>query len=209
MMIINELLKELSEFRPLFHNELDFQFHFAWLLKEKGYVIRPEYYIGSENGIRKYIDLVAIDEEENICYLFEFKYKTKNVREIINNEIYDLFNQGARDLGSYAVLKDVQRLESQINNNICGVKVKNGYVIFLTNDEGYKKGFKKGSLCHNYGLQDNVTLLANNPIEFILPKGKNKKDTCVRCLEEIVLKNDYLIKWDKYSKYLNMLIIEI
>ena len=38
MMIINELLKELSEFRPLFHNELDFQFHFAWLLKEKGYV---------------------------------------------------------------------------------------------------------------------------------------------------------------------------
>lgn len=208
-MKINELLKELSEFRPLFHNELDFQFHFAWLLKEKGYVIRPEHYIGSENGIRKYIDLVAIDEEKNICYLFEFKYKTRNVREVINNEIYDLFNQGARDLGSYAVLKDVQRLEGQINNNICGVKVKRGYVIFLTNDEGYKNGFKKGSLCHNYGLQDNVTLLANNPIKFILPKGKNKEDTCVRYLEEIVLKKEYLIKWDKYSKYLNMLIIEI
>ena len=109
---VDNILKELSKRRSLFHNEKDFQFEFALLMQQLGYKTRLETYVGKENGKRKYIDLVVIDEEKQECYLFEFKYKTKNKKLIINNEAYDLFNHETRDLGSYAFLKDVERIES-------------------------------------------------------------------------------------------------
>lgn len=44
--------------------------------------------------------------------LFEFKYKTIDKQVIVDNEVYDFFNHGARDLESYAFLKDVERIEN-------------------------------------------------------------------------------------------------
>ena len=180
---VKNILKELSAKRPLFHNEKDFQIEFALALQSIGFKIRLETYVGKENGKRKYIDLVAIDEETKECYLFEFKYKTINKKEVINDELYDFFNHGARDLGSYAFLKDVERIENQLNKSILGYKVKEGYAIFLTNDLGYLKGFKLNSLCYNYGLENNKIFKSNNPIKFLVPNQKEKNDTCVSHLD--------------------------
>ncbi len=208
-MDIMNILKELSIKRPLFHNEKDFQFEFALLLQQKGYKIRLETYTGKENGKRRYIDLIAIDEEKQDCYLFEFKYKTLDKQVIIDNEIYDFFNHAARDLGSYAFLKDVQRIEKLINNNVFGYKVKEGYAIFLTNDLGYLKGFKKNSLCYNYGLDEGKVFEPNNTIRFLIPNGKEKGDTCISHLDEISFKNKYKVMWKDYSKYLKQMVIKI
>ena len=203
------IIKELSAKRPLFHNEKDFQFEFALVLQSIGFKIRLETYVGKENGKRKYIDLVAIDEETKECYLFEFKYKTINKKEVINDELYDFFNHGARDLGSYAFLKDVERIENQLNKSILGYKVKEGYAIFLTNDLGYLKGFKSNSLCYNYGLENNKTFKSNSTIKFLVPDHKEKKDTCGSNLEEITFKNNYKIEWKDYSEHLKILILNI
>ncbi|MBQ9731363.1 MAG: hypothetical protein IJV94_04605 [Bacilli bacterium] len=206
---IMNILEQLSIKRPLFHNEKDFQFEFALLLNQLGYKTRLETYIGKENGKRKYIDLVAIDEEKQECYLFEFKYKTLDKQVIIDNEIYDLFNHAARDLGSYAFLKDVQRIENLINKTIFSYKVKEGYAILLTNDLGYLKGFKQNSLCYNYGLEDGKLFESNNAIKFLVPNDKEKKDTSISHLDEIIFINEYKIVWEDYSKYLKLLLIRI
>lgn len=208
-MNIANILIELSKRRPLFHNEKDFQFEFALLLQQLGYKIRLETYVGKENGKRKYIDLVAINEETQECYLFEFKYKTISKEVTINNEMYDLFNHGARDLGSYAFLKDVERIEKLVDKTIFGYKVKEGYAIFLTNDFGYLKGFKQNSLSYNYGLEEGKSFKANNTVKFLIPNEIEKKDTWVSYLNEITLKNEYKINWKDYSKYLKMLIYRI
>ena len=202
---ILETIKELSSRRPLFHNEADFQFYFAWLLKEKGYEIRLEHYAGKENNKRTYIDLVAIKEKK--CYLFEFKYKTDEITVEINNEKYEFFNHGARDLGSIAVLTDVNRLEKYMGKTIYGAQVIEGFSIFLTNDLKYLNGFKSGSLCYNYGLNDGKVFNSNEIIKFIPAENKTKEDTCVKHISEISFINTHIIKWKDYSPYLKMLII--
>lgn len=53
------------------------------------------------------------------------------------------------DLGSYVFLKDVERIERQLDKSVFGYKVKEGYAIFLINDLGYLKCFKLNSLCYN------------------------------------------------------------
>lgn len=208
MNIANSLI-ELSKRRPLFHNEKDFQFEFALLLQQLGYKIRLETYVGKENGKRKYIDLVAIDEEKQECYLFEFKYRTISKEVAINNEVYDLFNHGARDLGSYAFLKDVERIEKLVDKTIFGYKVKEGYAIFLTNDFGYTKGFKLNSLCYNYGLEEGKIFKSNNTVKFLIPNEIEKNDTWVSFLNEITLKNEYKINWKDYSEHLKQLALKI
>lgn len=205
---VNLILEKLSKIRPLFHNEADFQFYFAWALKEEGFKIRLEYYTGKENEKRKYIDLVAIDELENKCYLFEFKYKTIETEEIVFGESFEFFNHGARDLGAYAVVKDVDRLEKHIGKEVFGAKAVKGYVIFLTNDLGYYNGFKRTSLCYPYGLEEGKNFISNRRIDFNLG-GKRKENTCVSKLSEITLKNNYELHWHNYSLYLKMLVIDV
>lgn len=208
MLEIGLLLNKLSKKRELFHNEKDFQFYFTLELIEERYEIRLEKYVGQNNGKRKYIDLEAYDKKEDQWYLFEFKYKTKEEIININNEKYELFEQGARDLGCYAFLNDVSRLEEQVKKYKEENKKIKAYAIFLTNDERYLNGFKSNCLCVNYGLKDKK-VFKKGVIDFIIPDGKTKDGTCVKDLDEITLLNDYDIKWNDYSNYLKELILEI
>ena len=204
---IKEILKELSKTRPLFQNETDLQFFIALALKEKGYEIRLEYYSGKENNKRKYVDLVAVKNNE--CYIFEFKYKTKKEEITISNERFELFDHQSKGLGSYLVLKDLERTEKHMNQKFLNLKVTKGYVIFLTNDKSYKKGLRNNHLCYNYALTDNKIFIKNEPLEFNIPSNKTKAETSVKDFEEVKFKNTYQIKWETYSKYLDMLIFEI
>lgn len=52
-MDVENILKVVSNKRPLFHNEKDFQFEFALALQQLGYKIRLETYVGKENDKRK------------------------------------------------------------------------------------------------------------------------------------------------------------
>lgn len=92
-----------------------------------------------------------------------FNLNLNDKKITIDDEVYDLFNHGARDF-----LKDVQRIEKLINKTIFGYKVREGYAIFLTNDLGYTKGFKQNSLCYDYELEDGKYFKSNNNIKFLM-----------------------------------------
>lgn len=152
---ISYVLKELSEKRPLFHNERDLQFELALKIKELyNCDIRLEYYCNEIDGKRCYIDIVAIDRGNNICILFELKYKTKKFSDTLNGEVFNLKQQGARDYGCVYIHSDLQRLENLCLNKkkINGLNILKAYVVFITNDDGYQKDFGENTAFAEFAL---------------------------------------------------------
>ena len=126
---IKEILNRLSEIRPVFHSEADFQHAFAWEINKQYPTakIRLEYpeIIFDRKA---YIDIWLEIDQTN--FAIELKYKTTYLQTMVKNESFNLRNHSAHDLGRLHYLRDIERLES-ISNDVIG------YSIFLTNDEGY------------------------------------------------------------------------
>ena len=123
------ILMELAVQRPVFQNEMDFQFSFAWQIKMKfpNWNIRFEKNLTDAEDEKRRIDLWI--EGEN-TYAIELKYPPQELFHEVNNEIFKLRNQSAVDYSRYAFLKDIQRMEEVVGNN---TDVK-GYAILITND---------------------------------------------------------------------------
>ena len=199
---VYDVMKKLSAKRPLFHNERDFQFELAWLIKESYQCeIRLEYYYKTDvNGKRCYIDLIAFDN--NYCIAFELKYKTKGLSEEIDGEIYNLKEQGARDYGCVFVLSDLKRLEDLVSNNesIINRTINKGYVIFITNDTKYKeKAFRKGSIFEEFSLTQDRIIEAKHTLGFIINKAIS--ETSAKPFEGInfTYLNTYKVDWKEYN----------
>ena len=215
---INNVLQSLSKKRPLFHNERDFQFELAWQIKELyDCDIRLEYYYKTEaNGKRNYIDIIAFDNSH--CIAFELKYKTKRFYGKVEKEDYNLKYQSARDLGCAYVLSDLCRLQKLITSEsiIGGKLIDKGYVILLTNDEKYKKGFVEKTLFAKYGLINGKVIEG----DMCFPRSYNGKElsqTSAAIFKNTDLdfgKEKYIIDWADYNNrtdnsHLYKLIFEI
>ena len=167
MKTIAELMKNLSENRPIFHSEDDFKFAFGQQVIEH-FSENPDIEIRFEkpedivyvNRIgeeiepkRVYFDLI-IQIEGNLIPI-EFKYKTKKITPcIINDECFSLLDQGARDRVRFEFRKDIFRIEYLVNSQKCE-DIKKGFSIFLTNDEKYWTQKRGGNtLDANYRFAD-------------------------------------------------------
>lgn len=140
--ILNEILKSITE--P-FISEADFQFWLAWQLKTKisNAEILLEYPSDEEKS--KYYD-IAIKKGKEISFI-ELKYKTREAIISRHDINLKLKGQGARDLGNYLFLKDIERMENtSIKNNI-----KN-YCIMLTNDYLYWNPSHRSTLDEEFKL---------------------------------------------------------
>ena len=210
---VKEVLKNLSIERELFHNEKDFQFAFAWKIKQMyGYDVRFECCVPpvTDDDKRKYIDLL-IKDENNEGILFELKYKTRALKSGVympKGEVFNLKNQSARDLGAYSVFSDLSRIEHLVGQNLNGCRITKAYCIMLTNDGGYKNGFRKGSYFYHFGLEENRYIKASQPMRILLKKGKDKREW-IKDFPNIELEHDYKIEWGDYSNILFELILEV
>ena len=113
----------------------------------------------------------------------------------INNEYFDLKQQGAKDQGSYDFLKDIQRIERSIlsNNNY------RGFAIMLSNDAKYWLPSSRGDI-----LDREFRLLPGREIEGKLSWAAHASKGSIEKRESpIVLSNKYKIDWIHYSKILN------
>ena len=127
---IQDIMKSLSEKRPVFHSEADFQLAFAWEIKEHfpECEIRLEYVIPD---LGYHLDvLVWLDGQ---LVPIELKYKTLKSLFTIKTEIFSLKGHGAQDIGRYDIIKDIVRIEHIVGKLKCPI----GYTVSLTNDPSY------------------------------------------------------------------------
>ena len=123
-------MKTLSEIRPIFRSEDDFQESFEQEIQKSypDYVVTREY-TPPNIGRNIRIDLWVKDPQGGIIVI-ELKYPTIKLDVLVNNEQYNLSSHSAQDLTRYDFLKDVERNEEMIQR----YPNTSGFAIMITND---------------------------------------------------------------------------
>ena len=132
MLDMIRLMSVLSEHRPIFHSEADFQHALAWQIHETNpnWQIRPEYpFPSGKNSM--YLDIWI--PKKGIAV--ELKYCTQKLQVEYCRERFALRDQSAGPLRRYDFLKDIARLERVVKNEERPASV--GFAVFLTNDPSY------------------------------------------------------------------------
>jgi hypothetical protein len=129
---IDELMGRLARRRPVFHSEADFQHEFA--SEAKGG--HPELQVRLERPFpgraTGAIDIILRSNGSE--HAIELKYLTRTYEGKCEEEHFRLKNQGAQDVRSYDVCKDIARMES-----FCLEPGRIGSVVVLTNEPYYWK----------------------------------------------------------------------
>lgn len=94
MLNILDVIEHVKLKRRIFVSEADMQFEFAWVIKElyPNAKVRLEYC--PEFDLNMHIDILVIID--NGWIPIEFKYKTKGCVKVVDNEKYNLKNQGLK-----------------------------------------------------------------------------------------------------------------
>ena len=99
------LVSDFSKHRNIFHSESDFQLEFGMYLKKNHFEVRLE------KGFKQ-IELynkIELDIELNGCIGIELKYKTSYFKEEVEDELFELKQHGATNLGSFDAINDARR----------------------------------------------------------------------------------------------------
>ena len=195
-MDLNDIVSNLSEKRPIFHSEKDFQFALSWKIQEmyENLKIRLERPVYINNNDKKiHLDIFIIDNKSLI--LIELKYKKHEINIEWDGEKFHL-SKSAKLPSRYDFVKDISRLEKC--KEICMTEYKNflGYALFLTNERNFWRPPK------NKNVDD---------IEFRIDEGRilsgklswesNTKETKKNRKEPLNLNNSYEIHWKDYSNF--------
>ena len=189
------ILMELAVQRPVFQNEMDFQFSFAWQIKMKfpNWNIRFEKNLTDSEDEKRRIDLWI--EGEN-TYAIELKYPTQQLFHEVNNEIFKLRNQSAVDYSRYAFLKDIQRMEEVVGNN---TDVK-GYAILITNDMSIELPPTKDDVADFQFRIHEGKVINNEELDWIRKEGGQSFGDMEN---PIKLRGTYKFNWKDYSELKN------
>lgn len=148
---IIDILTALSKVRKLFWSEDDFKFEFATMIKVKfgdKVDIRLEKRYDRKNN--SYTDIVVKMGKRS--FPIELKYKTvADGYADYDGEVIQLKTHGAVDLGCYAYLKDVERLEylSKTDDSF-----ERGFAIILTNEHKYYENTDRESVYDAFKIYD-------------------------------------------------------
>lgn len=184
---ISPILETLGKLRPIFHNEADFQFCLAWEIQKQFPTseIRLEYKVPGFIG--RYTDIWIRGEKP---LAVELKYKPISVTLENKDEVFELKNHGAQDLGRYDFLKDLQRVEEIVSK----FPQTTGYAIMLTNDPSYwKKPQKQNSVDADFKIDEGRSMhgtLSWSP--------KASKGTTRGREKPLKIRGKYKIKWMPY-----------
>ena len=193
---MEKIIEKLQGKRQIFCSEADFQLEMAWVIKEmyRDAEVRLEYVPTFDD--KMHIDILVFINNEWIP--IELKYKTKKSKKAkmtdqITKESFNLKNQEAKNIGCYLYLKDIERIErikEAVKNNF-----KEGYAVFLTNDETYRNRPRKINCDYkDFSLEDERIIERGEPPKWASAK-KNKGIE-----DPIILKGIYKMEWNEFSK---------
>ena len=150
---IIQIIVSLSKVRKLFWSEDDFKFAFATQVQlkfGKAAEVRLEKRYKGEKDKNSYTDIVVRLNGKN--FPIELKYKTvKGSYADFGNEVVELMTHSAVDLGGYAYLKDINRLEYLAKND---PDFERGFAIILTNEPLYFKDTGRRSVYEAFKIYD-------------------------------------------------------
>ena len=190
---MEKIIEKLQGKRQIFCSEADFQLEMAWVIKEMYHnaEVRLEYVPTFDD--KMHIDILVFISNKWIP--IELKYKTKNskkgaLEDKKTQEVFNLKNQGAKNISCYLYLKDIMRIErikQEVKNNF-----KEGYAVFLTNDETYRNAPREINCDYEeFSLEDGA-----------IKEGwlKWKKYPKKKGFEKpITLKGSYTMEWKEFS----------
>ena len=172
---LHNIIRDFASREIIFSNEEQFQFLLAIeLLNKKGYNVSLEV-LSMENDEKMYTDII-VENDDGTYTALELKYKLQNknlVYKTGSNTTYYTFKQGANNLGRYAYLQDVERLERLIHeryitndpthenitfNFDLRKKVTKGYAIIISNDQNYWKEISTDRLSSGFSLEHETTI---------------------------------------------------
>ena len=195
---MEKIIEKLQGKRQIFCSEADFQLEMAWVIKEMYHdaEVRLEY-VPTFND-KMHIDILVFISNEWIP--IELKYKTKNskkgaLEDKKTQEVFNLKNQGAKDIGCYLYLKDIMRIESikqEVKNNF-----EEGYAVFLTNDKTYLESPQNNDCVYKeFSLQHGIT--KHGELKWAEHAGDWTKKGGIE--DPIILKGIYKMEWNEFSK---------
>ncbi|MGO8947318.1 MAG: hypothetical protein ACLQUY_06585 [Ktedonobacterales bacterium] len=188
MININDALAQLSQERPVFHSEADFQHALAWLihLQEPHACIRLEY---RPLPGPLYLDVWIQNDQGALA--IELKYATRRLEVDHAGEHFALKNRAAQDITRYDFVKDIGRLE-----RIVAVRPGvTGYAILLTNDSIYwTRSTRERTMDAAFRLQEGASL--NGSLGWSVQAAKG---TIVKREAALHLRGSYLMSWHDYS----------
>ena len=188
---IRRVMDSLSERRPIFHSEADFQHALAWRIHEMapGCQVRLEFNPFPKDDRRSYLDIWLPD----LGIALELKYPTRGLETDCMGETFALQDHDAQDQGGYDFLKDIQRLEMVAREGSARV----GYAIMLTNDPLYWDASR--SLGNTFGAAFRIHEGRQISGELKWASDASKGTTSSR-ESAIRLTNAYAMRWQDYSK---------
>ena len=131
------MLKGLSERRPVFHSEADFQLALAWYLHEMIPNCQVRLEFKPFQSEKMYLDIWL----HTLGIAMELKYVTRELKLKQEGENFVLRNQLAQDTRRYDFIRDISRLEKVV----CGLEpAKTGFAVLLTNDPSYWRVPRQG-----------------------------------------------------------------
>lgn len=193
-MNIFNVMKALSDKRPIFHSEADFQFSLGWELKilNNDFEIIMERPFQFKDKSKKHpkIELDLLIKDGSKKYGVELKYVTKELKTEINKEKFELKDHMATNLRRYDFYKDISRLES--------LKIKKeidkGYVIFLTNVDSYQNSTTGMAEKFNFAHECKISQGKYDWSDKSLTEKSHRKHR----KEEIELNQEYDCRWHEY-----------
>ncbi len=208
---IETVLLALANERKVFWSEADFQFAFAWKLKEMFEDRNPQSAInvrlerradalekrddGKKSG-DAYIDIwVEIDK---MVYPIELKYKTIKCTIKDGSEEYKLKQHGASDIGCYLYLKDVKRIE-ELSESL-GDNFGKGFAIMLTNDHLYwdkPNTYTDNTIFRDFRIHKGRKIVAGATLDWGTPS--DYRPAWQKRLKSFELNHNYRINWVDYS----------
>lgn len=185
-----DALKQLSQQRPVFHSEADFQFALALQIN----MSHPELSVRLETRPipteSKALDLHVTCGDYSLAV--ELKHLTRAIDVTVGDERFVLRNQGAHDVSAYDCCKDIARVEDFVARGVANV----GYVVVLSNDPLYwKQPSRPGAGYDSFRLHEGRRL------EGSLIWGDSAGPGTRKGREEAIsLRNEYILSWSDYSE---------